>query len=117
MPNANLISAESRAIDQFILLPWSVCVTLDEWELALATEEGGNILWIYNLKELVMVLAANYDDFLSLLLVEESLDEGPGCFERCRGIDDDRHRHTLRIIVRRNLHYLPKQGLHLFGET
>lgn len=108
MLNANLISAESWAIDQLVLLPWCVCVTLDEWELTLATKEGGNILWIYNLKELVMVLAANHDNLLSLLLIEESLDEGPSCFERSRGIDDDSHRHALWIIVRRNLHYLPK---------
>lgn len=117
MSHANLISAESRAINQFVLLPWCVCVTLDEWELALAAEECGYVLWVDNLEELIMVLAADYDDLLPLLLVEEALDKGPGGFERCRRIDDDRHIHALRIIVRGDLQCLPEHGLHLLRKT
>lgn len=63
-----------------------------------------------------MEFATKHEDLLPLLLVEESLNEGPECFERRRGIYDDCHRHALRITVRRDLESLPKYGLGLLGD-
>ncbi len=85
-------------------------------QCALASQEVWQVLWLYQIQQVLLVAATLDGDLLSGLLIEESLDDTPDAREEHGCVHDKGLPHDLRVVVTAHAGCQLDQAVHLLGE-